>query len=223
MTTAGRWTWERIEALKADDPPLADLLPWRWVEQESLPIHVLADGSLGLAWEFVMANVELLESGAVESAHRAIQHFLHQIPTGVAFQILLLQWPTIDAALGTWKAIRRPSPLTSRIVAARERHYQALVDDDFFTAKTLGVVLTLRWWPAQSRQRGWRRTLRGFAPFDVLELARHDRAEAIVEMSRLSEHVSVLARTIGAEVRPIDGQRLLEILWRLPNPGSLHE
>ena len=223
MTTVARWTWERIEALKADDPPLADLLPWRWVEQEHVPIHVLADGSLGLAWELSMADVELLDSGATESAHRAIQHFLHQIPTGAAFQVLLLQWPTIDTALSTWKAIRRASPLTSRIVAARERHYQALVDDDFFTAKTLGVVLTLRWWPAQSRQRGWRRKLRGFAPVDALELARHDRGEAIVEMSRLSEHVSVLARTIGAEARPIDGQRLLEILWRLLNPGSSHE
>ena len=147
-----------------------------------MPIHVLADGSLGLGWELSMADVELLDSGATESAHRAIQHFLHQIPTGAAFQVLLLQWPTIDTALSTWKAIRRASPLTSRIVAARERHYRALVDDDFFTAKTLGVVLTLRWWPAQSRQRGWRRKLHGFAPVDALELARHDRAEAIVEM-----------------------------------------
>ena len=98
MTTVARWTWERIEALKADDPPLADLLPWRWVEQEHVPIHVLADGSLGLAWELSMADVELLDSGATESAHRAIQHFLHQIPTASAFQVLLLQWPTIDTA-----------------------------------------------------------------------------------------------------------------------------
>ncbi|MGQ0721971.1 MAG: TraG/VirB4 family ATPase [Candidatus Eiseniibacteriota bacterium] len=218
--TAARWSWERIEVLKADDPPLADLLPWRWVEQEHVPIHVLADGSLGLAWELSMADVELLDSGAAESAHRAIQHFLHQVPTSAAFQVLLLQWPTIDAALTTWKALRRASSLTSRIVAARERHYRALVDDDFFTAKTLQVVLTLRWWPAGSRRRGWRRRLRGFAPLDALKIARDDRREAILQMSRLSEHVNVLARTIGAEATPIDGPRMLEILWRLLNPGS---
>jgi len=206
-----------------DDPPLADLLPWRWVEQEHLPIHVLADGSLGLGWELSMADVELLDSGAIDSTHRAIQHFLHQIPRGSAFQVLLLQSPTIDSALTTWKAIRRASPLTSRIVAARERHYRALVDDDFFAAKTLRVVLTLRWWPANSRQRGWRRRLRGWVPFDALELAHHDRREALLEMSRLSEYVNVLARTIGAEARPLDGQRLLEILWGILNPGSSHE
>lgn len=222
MTTAPRWTLERIAALKTDAPPLADLLPWRWVEAEHLPVHVLADGSLGLGWELSMADVELLDSGATDSVHRAIQHFLHQVPTGAAFQVLLLQWPTIDAALAAWKAIRHPSLLTPRLVAARERHYRALVDDDFFTAKTLRILLTLRWWPANSRQRGWRRKLRGLAPFDALALARHDRGDALLVMSRLSDQVNVLARAIGAEARPLDGQRLLEILWRLLNPGSAH-
>ncbi len=223
MTTAARWTWDGIRTLKTDDPPLTDLLPWRWVEQRhDLPVHVLADGSLGLGWELPMADVELLDSGATASTHRAIQHFLHQIPTDAAFQVLLLQSPTIDAALTAWQAMRAASALTSRIVAGRNRHYRALVDDDLLAPKTLQLVLTLRWWPAASRQRGWQRKLRGFAPFDGIELARRDRDEAVLVMSRLSEHANVLARTLGVEAKPIDGQLLLEILWRLLNPSSSH-
>ena len=136
---------------------------------------------------------------------------------------LFIALAVAGTAWSAWKAMRHRSALMSLIVSGRNRHYCALVDDDFFAPKTLQLVLTLRWWPAASRQRGWRRKLRGFAPFDGIELARRDRDEAVLVMSRLSEHANVLARTLGVEARPIDGQRLLEILWRLLNPGSSHD
>ena len=214
------WTTEQIAKLATDDPPLADLLLWRDVESEQLPIHALADGSLGLAWELTMADVELLDVGTLDMTQRAIQHFLQQLPTGVAFQVILLQWPTVDPALDSWKRLRPASALSERMVAARERHYRGLVDDEFFAAKTLRVLLTLRWWPPRSRRRTWTGYLAGLAPFESLRLAGEARREALRQMSRLSEHINVLARTIGIHHSPVDGQRMVEILWRMLNPEA---
>ena len=82
------WTHEAIAALHADAPPLGDLLPWRWVEADA--VHVLADGSLGLAWRLPLLDAELLTAEQREPMARAFDGLLARLPAGVAFQVVLV-------------------------------------------------------------------------------------------------------------------------------------
>lgn len=214
--TRARWTVERIRALADDAPPLADLLPWRWVEDDHVPLHVLADGSLGLAWELAPADVELAEAGDRLRARTAVEHFLHQLPPNVAFQVIVTAVPGADEAVRRWRLARLPSPLAERVVRARERHLAALAHDPTFAVKTLGYWLTLRWWPPY--RRGLPRT--GLLPWESLRRARALKREAGEHLTRLVEAVRTLAAALGVEAAPVGADRFLALAWRLLNPDS---
>jgi TraC protein len=96
------WTHEAIAALHTDAPPLGDLLPWRWVEADA--IHVLADGSLGLAWRLPLLDAELLTPEQREPLARAFDGLLARLPAGVAFQVLLVSEPGRSRRLEEWAA-----------------------------------------------------------------------------------------------------------------------
>ncbi|MFQ5945139.1 MAG: TraC family protein [Anaerolineae bacterium] len=213
------WTTEGIRALCDDGPPIADLLPWRWVEADIWPIHVLADGSLGLAWELGMADVELKEAGDLDAVQTAVQHFLHQLPVGVAFQVMLAQWPTLQPAIDAWKASRLRNPLIDRVVAAREGHLRGLTRDEFFAAKHIMLLLALRWWPPNARRR-WGGALTAAASLGSIAETRDSRQAALGELGQLADTVQTLARALGGGAAFVDGPRMLEIAWRLLNPDA---
>ena len=68
------WTHEAIATLNADSPSLTELLPWRWVDPGA--VHVLADGSLGLAWSLPLLDAELLTPEQREPMARALDGLL---------------------------------------------------------------------------------------------------------------------------------------------------
>src|SRR5439155_15174153 len=94
------WTHQGIAALHADAPALGDLLPWRWVEADA--IHVLADGSLGLAWRLPLLDAELLTPEQREPMARAFDGLLARLPAGVAFQVVLVSEPGRSRRLTEW-------------------------------------------------------------------------------------------------------------------------
>ena len=85
------WTHEDIATLSADSPSLTALLPWRWVEPGA--VHVLADGSVGLAWSLPLLDAELLTPEQRQPMARALDGLLARLPAGVVFQVILVSQP----------------------------------------------------------------------------------------------------------------------------------
>ena len=113
------WTHEAIATLNADSPSLTELLPWRWVDPGA--VHVLADGSLGLAWTLPLLDAELLTAEQREPMARALDGLLARLPAGIAFQVILVTQPADPAKLAGWVGVSPDGgdPLLRAMVRAR--------------------------------------------------------------------------------------------------------
>jgi hypothetical protein len=65
-------------------------------------VHVLADGSLGLAWSLPLLDAELLTPEQREPMARALDGLLARLPAGIAFLVILMNQPADPAKLGGW-------------------------------------------------------------------------------------------------------------------------
>jgi hypothetical protein len=212
------WTHEAIAALHADAPPLGDLLPWRWVEADG--VHVLADGSLGLAWRLPLVDAELLTAEQREPTARAFDGLLARLPAGTAFQVVLSSQPGRSPRLAEWAAA--PADRTPLLVAMTHARVATLSASTPTTApvRDLTLILTLRYWPAVARARtGWRRLARWARG----RSAEREAADAWREADGALETCRVLVesqcRVAGLVPERLDGPGLLAVVWPLLNPG----
>jgi type-IV secretion system protein TraC len=211
------WTHEAIAALHADAPPLGDLLPWRWVEADA--VHILADGSLGLAWRLPLLDAELLTPEQREPMARAFDGLLARLPAGVAFQVVLVSERGRSARLADWTtAPDSRTPLLEAMASARRA---ALTSPTSTTSpvRELAGILTLRYWPpAAHRRAGWRRVVRwARGPSADGEAARTWRdTEAALASCRVL--VESQCRVAGLAPQRLDGPGLLATIWPLLNP-----
>ena len=154
------WTHEAIATLNADSPSLTELLPWRWVDPGA--VHVLADGSLGLAWSLPLLDAELLTPEQREPMARALDGLLARLPAGIAFQVILVTQPADPAKLAGWvgASTNGGDPLLRAMVRARISTLTA-PPPGLVPMRDVRVLLTIRHWPAVARARsGWRRLAR---------------------------------------------------------------
>ncbi|PYM57193.1 MAG: hypothetical protein DMD79_20555 [Candidatus Rokuibacteriota bacterium] len=153
------WTHQGIAALHADAPALGDLVPWRWVEADA--VHVLADGSLGLAWRLPLLDAELLTPEQREPMARAFDGWLARLPAGVAFQVVLVSEPGRSRRLAEWAAAGDGGTLLLHAMAGARRAALTTCTPTTSPVRELAVILTLRYWPPAARGRpGWRRLAR---------------------------------------------------------------
>jgi type-IV secretion system protein TraC len=212
------WTHEAIAALHADAPALGDLLPWRWVEADG--VHVLADGSLGLAWRLPLLDAELLTAEQREPMARAFDGLLTRLPAGTAFQVVLSSQPGRSPRLAEWAAAPADrTPLLDAMTRARVAALSASTPT-MAPVRELAVILTLRYWPAVARARtGWRRLARWARG----RSAEREAADAWREADGALETCRVLVESqcqvAGLVPERLDGPGLLAVVWTLLNPG----
>jgi type-IV secretion system protein TraC len=214
------WTHAAIAALHTDAAPLADLLPWRWVEDGA--VHVLADGSLGLAWSLPLLDAELLTPERREPLARALDGLLARLPAGVAFQVILVSQPGRSARLTAWAASPGgQSPVLERMTRARVARLTAGTPDAP-PARDLQALLTLRYRPATAgRPAGWSRLVRWAGAGSAADrAARAEReTEAVLESCRVL--VESQCQVAGVVPTRLDGGGLLAAVWSFVNPGAL--
>lgn len=210
------WTWAALETLHRDAPPLADLLPWRWVEDET--VHVMADGSVGLAWALPLLDAELLDPDAREPMARALDGLLAALPPGAAFQVILLNRSGGGPALAQWAAADAGDGMLGTLMAARRRRLEA-PGPDALAPRWIEALLTLRLWPARTGI-GWLQRLAywGTPLGAALQGAAGWRA-LTGELGRLRQAVETQCRAAGTDPRPLGGQGLLDVVWSALNPG----
>jgi hypothetical protein len=212
------WTHEAIASLHADAPPLGDLLPWRWVEADA--VHVLADGSVGLAWRLPLLDAELLTPEQREPMARALDGLLARLPAGVAFQVVLVSEPGRSRRLAEWAAAANGhAPLLHAMAGARLAALQTSTSTAA-PVRELAAILTLRYWPPAARGRaGWRRLARwarGLSAGGDAARAWRDTEAALATCRVLVESQ---CRVAGIVPQRLDGAGLVAAVWPLLNPG----
>ena len=216
--TRPAWTHEDIEALHSDVPSLGELLPWRWVEAGAL--HVLADGSAGLAWRLPLLDAELRSALEREPMARAFDGLLTRLPAGVAFQVIAVSSPCREDRLTAWA--RRNGGQAPLLQALADARVGALTTPRAGepAARDLRVLLTLRYWPPGVRASSWRaRVARWMGTRAVARRVASEwaQAEAVLQSCRML--VETQCAVAGVEPTRLDGAGLLDEIWPLLNPG----
>lgn len=210
------WTWQAIEALHQDAPPLAELLPWRWVEDET--VHVLADGSVGLAWALPLLDAELLAPEGREPMARALAGLLAALPAGVAFQWLLLSRPGGGPALDAWARGGPTDGFLGAMAAARRRQLEA-PGVNGLQPRRIEALFTMRLWPARPAASWLGRPAVWGAPLGAARQGAADWRALAEALGRLRQAVETQLSVAGLAARLLGGQGVLDAVWPLLNPG----
>ena len=213
------WTHDGIATLNADSPSLSELLPWRWVDPGA--VHVLADGSVGLAWSLPLLDAELLTPEQREPMARALDGLFARLPAGVAFQVILVNQPADPARLARWISASTDGgdPLLRAVVRARISALTA-PPPGLTPVRDIRVLLTIRHWPAGARTRsGWRHLARWGRAVAGLEDAAGAWRETEAVLDQCRTLVEQQCRVAGRAPTLLDGTAFLEAVWPLLNPG----
>ena len=220
--TGQAWTWSELDRVFTDAPPFARLLPWRWVEEDR--IHVLADGSLGLAWRLPLLDAELSNEEARAPMATALEGLLNRLPPGAAFQALLFSRPGLGGPLARWRALApdTPNPFQEQVVAARDRTLSQGAQGFFaeYRARQATALLTVRLWPAEPRIRGWQRALGALRSHAWLKTAGRAWHETADSLRRVADMVEAQAKLLDLPLEPLGGQAFLALVWQMLNPAS---
>jgi len=87
--------------LKAQPPPLEDLLPYvGWIEEHGRSLFILTDGGVGLAWKIEPVGHEMLTEDALEKVGSAVAQIFSKVTDKrVSFQIIYDAKPARDVTL----------------------------------------------------------------------------------------------------------------------------
>jgi type-IV secretion system protein TraC len=184
-------------------------------------VHVLADGSVGLAWSLPLLDAELLTPEQREPMARALDGLFARLPAGVAFQVILVNQPANPARLAGWisAATDGGDPLLRAVVRARIRALTA-PPPGLTPMRDIRVLLTIRHWPAGARTRsGWRHLARWGRAVAGLEDAAGAWRETEAVLDQCRTLVEQQCRVAGRAPALLDGTAFLEAVWPLLNPG----
>lgn len=129
-----------------DDPAIDSLLPYHSADPEG-NVFVLADGSLGVAWDVAAPEVEGRSEAQLGDLAGRMEAMLRLLPERAAFQAILDFRRAKAGPLERWAAATAVDGLHRDLAAARVRALEAFAcphEGKILVARTIDLTFTLR-------------------------------------------------------------------------------
>lgn len=205
--------------IRKDAPSLPALLPYHSADGD---VFFLADGSLGMAWEYEAPECEALPSDALVQLSARLESLFGLLPEGSVVQFLLLADRDVRGPLGGWLDGTRGDGILRDLAEARVQateRIEIVHEGVPLVSRRLRRFLTVRVWPRWPVPHFSR-----FLRTGLLESGLRTAWDA--ERRKLSERASAienLFRPAGLRLRRMQGPHFVDLAFRLLNPARTRE
>lgn len=213
-----------FEELFKQGSSFTDLLPYYTWEDGNF---IMADGSLGLAWEIEPVSADLKSIAELEQLAASFEGLFLRLPEKTACQLIMIIDRNIKSVLDGFSAI---SVLDSHEMVKNAMRWKL----DLFTnpgsimnskgnklfVKKIRCVLTIRIFPSWSKPDLIDRVKFYFGNQDIIRLRfGNEYNHACLEIKKIREIIESTLSASGATVKRLDVHELVSLLYGILNPA----